>query len=66
MNREYQLARTVGIVITVFFCCWAPLLLLYVVDYATDDNFRFHQNVTLVVFVSCSYNSYQVCPLFCN
>jgi len=39
MKREYKLARTLGLVVVIFFVCFSPIMVTYVIDYA-DSTFH--------------------------
>nr|CAB3220209.1 adenosine receptor A3-like [Phallusia mammillata] len=57
MKRETRLARTLGIVVAVFFFCWTPLLILYVIDFGTSDSFKLPESVIFAIMSPAIFNS---------
>ncbi|XP_076823716.1 adenosine receptor A3-like [Clavelina lepadiformis] len=57
MSREFKLARTLGIVVMTFFICWSPLMLLYLIDYVSGDDFHVSTEVVFAVMSPAMMNS---------
>ena len=52
MRREFRLLRTLSLVVITFFVCWSPLMILYVVDFASSNGFIISTIASQTILVS--------------
>ncbi|XP_039252054.2 adenosine receptor A3-like [Styela clava] len=57
MMREFRLARTLAIVILVFFACWGPLMIGYIIDFTLPFNVRIGETVGNLLSIPNLLNS---------